>query len=192
MNGIEWLLTRRVRHPEDHPNNFEWWFLDLEIMHQEILHLLINASPPLCRALFGHDGKCVRCGSLFDLVVRGPAGAEDCVEIKTFDHWRAKQRARQIRYVQQEPQRRRGWLILLAKTARAPVGPPDDCLVFTTERVKNLSEGCFTKVTCKDLCRALSFVQGDPSVREVAQAYKLALEQQEQRAAQQWASFPNE
>jgi hypothetical protein len=39
-SGIEFFLTRRVRDPEDDHRGWEWYVLDNERIHQDILQIL--------------------------------------------------------------------------------------------------------------------------------------------------------
>src|ERR1700730_12802943 len=72
-SGLEFFLTHRVRDAEDDYRGWEWYVLDSERLHQDMLQILLNASQEFCQKLVGHDGKCIRGSQLFDLIVRSEA-----------------------------------------------------------------------------------------------------------------------
>jgi hypothetical protein len=79
MSAIEFFLTRCLQESPHHPAGWEWYVLDREGLHQDILQVLFNESSQFGRTLVGLSGPniCIRqppnCGG-FDLVVRPKEG----------------------------------------------------------------------------------------------------------------------
>ena len=100
-SGLEFFLTHRVRDAEDDYRGWEWYVLDSERLHQDMLQILLNASQEFCQKLVGHDGKCIRGSQLFDLTVRSLREQHTCLEIKVDQQWSEDQKQRQLNYLRQ-------------------------------------------------------------------------------------------
>jgi hypothetical protein len=68
-SGIEFFLIHRVRDAEDDYRGWEWYVVDSERLHQDMLQILLNESPEFRQNLIGHDGKCTSGSQRFDLIV---------------------------------------------------------------------------------------------------------------------------
>ena len=100
-SGLEFFLTHRVRDAEDDYRGWEWYVLDSERLHPDMLQILLNASQEFCQKLVGHDGKCIRGSQLFDLTVRSLREQHTCLEIKVDQQWSEDQQQRQLNYLRQ-------------------------------------------------------------------------------------------
>jgi hypothetical protein len=172
-NGIEFFLTHRVRDPEDDYRGWEWYVLDSEGLHQDILQILLNRSAEFCQNLIDHDGKCIRSSQLFDLTMKSPDDSHTCLELKVDNPWSEDQRLRQLSYLRQTSNAK-GALILFTNQS----------LCLTRERIAMLAGDVASKVkkiSYSELYAALDIVHGSPSLNEFAAAYKLALKEQEAR-----------
>jgi hypothetical protein len=81
-SGIEFFLTHRVRDAEDDYRGWEWYVVDSERLHQDMLQILLNESPEFRQNLIGHDGKCKSGSQLFGLIVGSSKEQHTCLEIK--------------------------------------------------------------------------------------------------------------
>jgi tRNA isopentenyl-2-thiomethyl-A-37 hydroxylase MiaE len=185
-SAIEFFLTHCIQRPEAHPKGWEWWVLDREGIHQDILHILFSESPSFAQTLLGHDGTCTRqpSGGAFDLVVQSASGIPTYLEIKVDHAWSSNQCANQIALLKKE--NAKGLLILFSQRS----------VEYTRTQVQSSSGGLISKVSYADMYRALDDLICGPAVielRDFAAAYKVALQDQERRTREYFPSGdPNE
>lgn len=180
--AMDFFLTYQLQRPEHHPNGWEWWVLDREGIHQDLLQLLLQESPEFAEAIVGHSGQCIRqpAGGIFDLRVASSAGQEAYLEIKTDQKWSQSQRDRQVAFIRTRDSAR-AFAILLSQRA---VDHP-------TSSIELQTSGVFTKISYSALCSALERINSRPELRELASAYISALRKQEKRTIDLFGGDPN-
>ena len=195
MNGAEFFLTRLIeRLPGDSSGSI--YVLSREHLHQDILHVLFNASPDFVQSLLGHPGKCTRFRAapetearhdLFDLVVRSDTGDETCLELKVDGLWGEDQCRRQIDYLRDRQYRTglhtQGKLIVFNSAAHVNTKDKVAEMVrqAAIESGADTHRAWMTKLSHAELDLALSSVRGEEGLSEFAAAYRTALTQQANR-----------
>ena len=181
ISGIEYLLTRCVRKPEEDIKwRVGWWTLDAESLHNDLLQILLNDSQEFAAALLPAGGCCYRPSRDFDLAVDMTTNETAYMEIKVWSAWSAAQRDKQVALLRQNSLSK-GFVVLLAKSSAQ-----------SRQQVTDLTQGLFTKISYSDLYRALGAIRGDSALCDVATAYKTGLQQQESRLRKQYSWDPDD
>ena len=102
-----------------------------------------------------------------------------CIEIKVWSNWSRTQREKQVRLLREKAPAK-GFALLLASSAAQ-----------SKQDVDQETEGMFTKTSHLDLDLALDAVRGDDAIREMATAYRVALQQHERRIWERYDWDPN-
>ena len=176
-SGMEFFLTEELR-PKKHDRcNMPHYALDNELMHQEIIALLLTKSPEFCTRLLGSTGKLDRHSQEFDIWMRLDVPCSlACLEIKVWHHWSDAQMGRQIAELGKCGPAQ-GYAVLLGNASS-----------LSRKKVDEITKGTFRKIAYKDLCSALDVPFGDETLKEVAAAYKIGLSKQRDRLRKQ---YPN-
>lgn len=173
MSATEFFLTQRL--PRDH--KWEWYVLDREGLHQDILQILFNTSPIFTHTFLGLNGtgvRCVRQHACFDLRVQSDADELVYIEIKVDQPWRSAQQVAQIAFLEGLKSNVSGVLVLLSNCA----------IGLRRSEVEALGKGLFSKKSYTELYSALDAVTSTDERRalcDLAAAYKVALREQEMR-----------
>lgn len=181
VSGIEYLLTRCVRKPEDDLQwRVGWWTLDAESLHNDIIQILLSESQEFAAALLPAGGRCYRPSRDFDLAIDMTTNETAYIEIKVWSAWSTAQRDRQVALLHQGLSSK-GFVVLLAKSSAQ-----------SRQQVADMTGGLFTKISYSDLYRALGAARGDSALCDVAAAYKAGLQQQENRLRKQYSWNPDD
>ena len=178
-NGIEFFLTQRVQDSDKHPRRWIWHVLDSEVIHQNIIHILIDSSPAFSQSLLGglETWICTRQPErgTFDLVAKS-AEEEIFIEIKCDQMWSDDQKEKQRAFLQKNARARCAMILFSQRAARV-----------TRADVQMVGDQFF-KITYSEMYKALEAVRRDanspgvePGLVEFAAGYKVALAEQEQR-----------
>jgi len=181
--SIEFFLTQCVQQSEKDGRGWEeWYVLDSERLHQDILHILFNTSPEFSRSLFGLTCECTRQPErgMFDLGARLATGDKVFIEIKCDQRWSKQQKEKQADFLRKIPRAKCALILFSQEAAR-------------TKRSDVLAVGDqFFKITYNEIYEALDAVRHDATsaaLIEFADGYKVALTQQEQRTREWYRRY---
>jgi hypothetical protein len=180
VNALKYFLTHKLLPSDTAHQTWEWWILDREGLHQDILQILLNDSSEFCKKFLGYAGICIRQPqrTAFDLSVKSDSGRETFIEIKTDNKWSTEQESKQTAILC-ERSSARAILLLLSQSAG-----------LTRAEVAMRGKGLFTKMSYAELYAALDIVpttSDSAELIDLATAYKCALQEQELRIRSQFS-----
>ena len=182
ISALDFFLRAELQRSSDHPKGWDWYVLDSERLHQDILQFLIPRSVAFTRSLLEVDWDRVSCvreprrGSFDLLAVSGEA--QRYIEIKVFQAW--TQADKQCELLSASGAQ--AAYIVLGKSAAD----------LTEAAIRTRTNGHGYKVSYHRLYRAIDSMSegGDPAtVREFGKAYRAALVEHETRARQRWPTL---